>query len=65
VKWFSDAKGYGFIARSNGKEDLFVHFSAILEDGFKTLEGNQRVEFTVTEALEQVGERVARALASL
>jgi len=48
VKWFSDAKGYGFIEQENGK-DVFVHYSAILSDGFKTLEQGEKVEFEVVE----------------
>jgi len=47
VKWFNDAKGYGFIAQDNG-EDVFVHFSAIQDEGFKSLKVNQEVEFEVT-----------------
>jgi CspA family cold shock protein len=47
VKWFDSAKGYGFIQRSQG-EDVFVHFRAIRGDGFRSLEGGQQVEFTVT-----------------
>ncbi len=46
VKWFNASKGYGFIARDDG-EDVFVHFSAIQMDGFRTLDEGQRVEFTV------------------
>ena len=46
VKWFNDAKGYGFISRQTG-EDVFVHFSAIQMDGFKTLVEGQTVEFEV------------------
>jgi len=46
VKWFNASKGYGFIAREGG-EDVFVHFSAIQTDGFRTLDEGQRVEFTV------------------
>ncbi len=46
VKWFNASKGYGFIARDGG-EDVFVHFSAIQMDGFRTLEEGQRVEFSV------------------
>jgi CspA family cold shock protein len=48
VKWFNGAKGYGFIERQNG-EDVFVHFSAIMTDGFRTLDEGQRVEFTVEQ----------------
>ena len=47
VKWFNDAKGYGFIQRDGG-EDVFVHHSAIQEEGFKSLSEGQRVELTVT-----------------
>ncbi len=47
VKWFNGAKGYGFIAQDGG-EDVFVHFSAIQSDGYRTLEEGQKVEFTVT-----------------
>jgi cold shock protein len=48
VKWFNDAKGYGFIARQNG-EDVFVHFSAIQAGGFKSLQEGQTVQFDVTK----------------
>jgi CspA family cold shock protein len=48
VKWFNGSKGYGFITRENGG-DVFVHFSAIQSTGFRTLEENQRVEFTVEQ----------------
>lgn len=48
VKWFNGSKGFGFIERESG-EDVFVHFSAILGDGFRNLEEGQRVEFTVTQ----------------
>jgi len=49
VKWFNGEKGYGFIARDNGEKDVFVHFSAISAEGFRTLREGQRVEFEVTE----------------
>ena len=45
VKWFNDAKGYGFIQQDTGGSDVFVHFSAIQADGFKTLAEGQEVEF--------------------
>ncbi|MDA9470421.1 cold-shock protein [Enterococcus sp. 5H] len=48
VKWFDNRKGYGFIIY-NEDEEIFVHFTAIEEDGFKTLEENQAVEFEVME----------------
>ncbi len=48
VKWFNDSKGYGFIQRPGG-EDLFVHFSAIQCEGFRTLAEGERVEFEVAE----------------
>ena len=48
VKWFNEAKGFGFIEQENGP-DVFAHFSAIQGSGFKTLAEGQRVEFTVTQ----------------
>lgn len=48
VKWFSNEKGYGFIEREGG-EDVFVHFSAIEQEGFKTLDEGQEVEFEIVE----------------
>ncbi len=48
VKWFNDAKGYGFIENGN-KEDIFVHYSAIKRDGYKTLSQDQLVEFDLVE----------------
>lgn len=48
VKWFNDSKGFGFITPEDGGKDLFAHFSAIQEPGFKTLKEAQRVTFDVT-----------------
>ena len=48
VKWFNSKKGFGFISREEG-DDVFVHFSEIQEDGYKTLEENEEVEFEVEE----------------
>lgn len=45
VKWFNAEKGYGFISDENGGDDVFVHFSAIIADGYKTLSEGQKVEF--------------------
>ncbi|MBQ8829657.1 MAG: cold-shock protein [Burkholderiaceae bacterium] len=56
VKWFNDAKGYGFITPDDGGEDLFAHFSAIKMEGFKTLKEGQRVTFDL-----KVGEKGKQA----
>ena len=48
VKWLNDAKGFGFITPDGGGKDLFAHFSAIQDAGFKSLKENQRVTFDVT-----------------
>jgi len=45
VKWFNESKGFGFITPSDGSKDVFVHFSAIQADGFRTLQEGQQVEF--------------------
>ena len=49
VKWFNDSKGFGFITPDDGGDDLFAHFSAIVESGYKSLKEGQRVTFEVTE----------------
>ena len=49
VKWFSNEKGYGFISVTDTNEDVFVHFTGILSEGFKTLKEGQRVEFEIVQ----------------
>jgi len=49
VKWFNERKGFGFIVRDSGDGDIFVHHSAILGEGFKTLNEGDRVEYVVTQ----------------
>lgn len=48
VKWFNNAKGYGFIVADEGSEDLFAHYSAISMEGYKTLKAGQKVTFDIT-----------------
>ncbi|MDX1624395.1 MAG: cold-shock protein [Gemmatimonadota bacterium] len=59
VKWFNDAKGYGFIEQDGG-EDVFVHFTAIQSEGFKTLAEGQEVQFEVTNG--QKGPQAANVM---
>ena len=49
VKWFNETKGFGFITPEDGSKDIFVHFSAIADSGFKTLNEGQRVEFSIEQ----------------
>ena len=50
VKWFNAEKGFGFIAQEDGGDDVFVHYSAIQSQGYKSLDENQKVEFDVTQS---------------
>ncbi|ASF20052.1 cold-shock protein [Staphylococcus cohnii] len=59
VKWFNAEKGFGFIERENGS-DLFVHFSGIVAEGYKSLEEGQKVEFDITEG--QRGEQATNVV---
>ncbi|KPJ87557.1 MAG: cold-shock protein [Spirochaetes bacterium DG_61] len=61
VKWFNERKGYGFISRDDG-DDVFVHFSEIVSDGFKTLTENQEVTFDVKEGPRGLQASNVRAL---
>ncbi|SOE96883.1 cold-shock DNA-binding protein family [Burkholderia sp. D7] len=58
VKWFNDAKGFGFITPDAGGEDLFAHFSEIKGNGFKSLQENQKVSFEVTQGAK--GEQASK-----
>jgi cold shock protein len=49
VKWFNNAKGFGFIGREDGSPDVFVHYSAISSDGYKTLQEGDQVEFEIVD----------------
>ena len=62
VKWFNDAKGFGFITPDGGGEDLFAHFSAIQSNGFKSLKENQKVSFEVTQGAK--GKQASAIVAS-
>ncbi len=62
VKWFSNAKGYGFILPDDGEEDVFAHFSAIEMDGYKTLKQGQKVQFEINQGPKGLQASSIRAL---
>lgn len=62
VKWFNSEKGFGFIAQDGGGPDVFVHYSAIAADGYRSLNENQRVEFEVTQGQKGPQAENVRAL---
>ncbi len=63
VKWFNDSKGFGFITPTGGGEDVFVHFSAIQADGFKSLSEGQQVEYEVVRGNKGLQAQSVRAVA--
>ena len=65
VKWFNNAKGFGFILPDEGGEDLFAHYSAICMDGYKTLKAGQQVSFDVVEGPKGLHAANIRALSEL
>lgn len=60
IKWFSDQKGYGFVTPEGGKKDVFVHYSAVKGDGFKTLAEGQLIEFDIVSGPK--GEQAANVV---
>ena len=61
VKWFNDSKGFGFITPAEGGEDVFVHFSAISGDGFRSLSEGQQVEYEVVQGKKGLQAQQVRA----
>ncbi|MFF5788441.1 cold-shock protein [Streptomyces sp. NPDC012693] len=64
VKWFNEDKGYGYLSQDDGGADVFVHFSAIQDSGYRALEENQRVEFEVTQGQKGPQAEMVRILQS-
>jgi len=62
VKWFNDAKGFGFISQDDGGDDVFCHHTAIIADGFRTLAEGQKVEFDVTRGQKGLQAANVRAI---
>lgn len=65
VKWFNNAKGYGFVTPDDGDQDVFVHFSAIDMEGYRTLKEGQRVEFEVEQGPKGLHAQNLHAAASV
>jgi cold shock protein len=63
VKWFNDSKGFGFITPTEGGEDVFVHFTAIVGEGFRSLTEGQQVEYEVVQGKKGLQAQQVRAVA--
>ena len=62
VKWFNGEKGFGFISQADGGSDVFVHYTAIVADGYRTLDENQQVEFDITQGQKGLQAENVRAI---
>lgn len=62
VKWFNGEKGFGFISQADGGSDVFVHYTAIVADGYRSLDENQQVEFDITQGQKGLQAENVRAI---
>ncbi len=64
VKWFNNAKGYGFVTPDDGEQDVFIHFSAIEMDGYKKLTSGQKIEFEIDDGPKGLQAQNIRSISS-